>query len=157
MKQLLSILVLFLSLQISLAQEVRVLSWKEYIPMIKPDSGQVVVVNFWATWCAPCIEELPVFDRLTKEHSDSVRVVLTSLDHQSRLESKLFPFLAKKRVRSEVIVLDEVDFNLWMPKVNESWSGAIPATWLLFNKEQFFHEGQLTYIELLELIEKIKH
>ena len=156
MKLLISITVFIFSLQFSLAQEVKVLTWKEYAPVVRPDSGKVMVVNFWATWCAPCIEELPVFERLTEEQSESVSVVLTSLDHQSRLESKLLPFLAKKKIRSKVVLLNEVDFNAWMPKVDASWSGAIPATWLLFNGKQLFHEGRLTYIELLELIKKIK-
>ena len=107
------------------------------------------VVNFWATWCAPCIKELPYFERLNSEYHQEVSVVLVSLDFPKNYESNLQPFIKEKELQSKVLVLNDPDSNSWIPKVDESWSGAIPAT-LIFNKyKRQFYEKTFTYDELV--------
>ena len=106
------------------------------------------VVNFWATWCAPCIKELPYFEQLNKEYSEDVEVILVSLDFPSKYESKLKPYIKKNNLQSKVVALNDVDSNTWIPKVDESWTGAIPAT-IIFNKnERKFYEKSFNYDEL---------
>ena len=113
------------------------------------DSKNTFVVNFWATWCAPCIKELPYFEELNANYSTkNVEVILVSLDFPKQIESKLIPFLLKNGLKSEVVVLDDVDSNTWIPKVNEEWSGAIPAT-VIYNKNKTkFYERSFNYLEL---------
>ena len=113
------------------------------------DSNKTYVVNFWATWCAPCVKELPYFEELNSNYSNqNVEVILVSLDFPKQIQSKLIPFLEKKGLRSEVVVLDDVDSNSWIPKVNEEWSGAIPAT-VIYNKNKAkFYERSFNYQEL---------
>ncbi len=109
---------------------------------------KVYVVNFWATWCAPCIKELPYFEKINKEYADELEVILISLDSPKNYETKLKPFIIKHQLQSKVIALNDPDANTWIPKVDESWSGAIPAT-LIFNKEKRrFYEQAFTYDEL---------
>jgi thiol-disulfide isomerase/thioredoxin len=97
------------------------------------DENTTYVVNFWATWCAPCVQELPYFEQLNSENS-KVKIVLVSLDFKDQYESKLLPFLKKKSIKSDVVMLTDKDYNTWLPKVDIDWSGSIPAT-LIINKE----------------------
>ncbi|OUR94280.1 thioredoxin [Flavobacteriales bacterium 34_180_T64] len=110
---------------------------------------KVYVVNFWATWCAPCVKELPYFEELNANYKNkNVEIILISLDFPQKYESKLKPFIQKHQIESKVIALDDVDSNSWIPKVSESWSGAIPAT-LIYNKDKRqFYEQSFNYSEL---------
>ena len=57
--------------------------------------GKVVLLNFWATWCAPCIHEMPGLDRLQAElGSDDFEVVAVNQDFQGRVKAE--PFLREK-------------------------------------------------------------
>lgn len=115
---------------------------------LNTNDDKTYVVNFWATWCAPCIKELPYFEKLNKDYADELEVILISLDSPKNYETKLKPFIIKHQLQSKVIALNDPDANTWIPKVDESWSGAIPAT-LIFNKEKRrFYEQAFTYDEL---------
>ena len=87
----------------------------------------------------------------------NVEVILVSLDFPKQIESKLIPFLKKRELQSEVVVLDDVDSNTWIPKVHEDWSGAIPATIIYNKRKRMFYERSFNYEELeLELNKIIK-
>ena len=115
------------------------------------------VVNFWATWCEPCVEELPHFEKLNEKYKeDKVKVILVSLDIFKQVETKLLPFIKEKQLKSEVIYLRDPDQNTWLPKVDSTWSGAIPAT-VIYNKEQRkFYERSFTYEELEKEVSNFK-
>ena len=106
---------------------------------ILSDKNTIYVVNFWATWCGPCVKELPHFEKLNAENK-SVKVVLVSLDFKNQFESKLLPFLKKKSIKSEVVLLTDKDYNTWLPQVNKDWSGSIPATLIIKNGKKIFVE-----------------
>mgnify|MGYP000483538111 CR=1 FL=1 len=107
---------------------------------------KVYVINFWATWCAPCVKELPYFEKIIEDYKDkNVEVILVSLDFPKQVEKKLIPFINKKNLQSEVILLDDTNENVWINAIDESWSGAIPAT-LIYNKEnRKFYEQSFDY------------
>lgn len=93
----------------------------------QPDTHYVV--NFWATWCKPCIQELPAFDSLyAATKNTKVKVILVSLDFKEDLDAKVNPFLQKNSIKAECVLLDEVNGNDFVNKIANSWSGAIPAT-----------------------------
>ncbi|MDO5980016.1 TlpA disulfide reductase family protein [Flavivirga spongiicola] len=116
---------------------------------------KIYVINFWATWCAPCVKELPYFEKLNSQYNDkNVEVILVSLDFPHLYESKLKPFIKKRKLKSKVIALDDVDMNSWIPKVNKDWSGSIPATIIYKNDDNKFFEQSFTY-EALET--EVKH
>src|SRR2546421_459599 len=92
------------------------------------EGKQVKVINFWATWCAPCIKEMPFLERLNRENKE-VKVLLVSLDFDlDHDQSKITGFVLRKKIQSEVVILDEADPTKWIEKIDKNWSGALPAT-----------------------------
>tara|TARA_R110002072_G_scaffold2867_2_gene22324 strand:+ start:1952 stop:2476 length:525 start_codon:yes stop_codon:yes gene_type:complete len=114
------------------------------------------IVNFWATWCKPCIKELPYFEEIKENYKNkNVEVILVSLDFSEKLESHVIPFIEKHNLKSKIVLLDDVDSNSWIPLVSEEWSGAIPAT-IIYNKnERNFYERTFTYEELETELNKL--
>jgi thiol-disulfide isomerase/thioredoxin len=109
-------------------------------PLLTKNDGKVYVVNFWATWCAPCVKELPYFEKLRENYKDNdVEVLLVSLDFPHQFKSKLKPFIKERNLKSKIVVLDDVDSNSWIPKINKDWSGSIPATMIYNNDRQSFY------------------
>ena len=107
------------------------------------------VINFWATWCKPCIKELPAFEERNTRYKDKgVKVVLVSLDFPDILQSQVVPFVEKQGLNAQVVLLDDPDANSWIPKVSEQWSGAIPATLMIKGGSEQFYERSFTYEEL---------
>ena len=137
------------------AQNVRIFeNYATFQKEILNDKNTIYVVNFWATWCAPCVKELPHFEKLNSENK-KVKVVLVSLDFKDQFESKLLPFLKKKNIKSQVVLLTDKDYNTWLPMVDKEWSGSIPATLIIKNEKKFFAERIFSSeVELNEFINK---
>lgn len=110
-----------------------------------------LVINFWATWCKPCVEELPCFDELKDQYPDhDIQVLLVSLDFKSQLEKKFIPFLKNQRIKSEVVLLADQDVNTWIPRIYEEWDGAIPATIVFKGDKRNFSLGKFGSLEELD-------
>lgn len=109
------------------------------------------VVNFWATWCKPCVEELPAFDQLSRTYrNEKMKVILVSLDNPAERETKVAPFIRKKGYDvCDVVLLNESKPHLWIDRVDQSWSGSIPATLFLNGTHRLFGEFQFS-TELLD-------
>ena len=136
-------------------QEVRVIKYPELLKIIDGEDAELKVINFWATWCKPCIEELEVFEELNRQRSsDNVKVILISLDFVEDLETKVKKFVSRRGLKSQVFLLDETDYNAFIDKVSPEWSGAIPAT-LIVNAasgKKMFYEKQFKEGELLQAL-----
>ena len=114
------------------------------------------VINFWATWCAPCVKELPYFEEVNKQSKDrNIEVILVSLDFPSQIESKLQPYLKKNKIKSKVILLDDSKMNTWVPKVSEQWDGGIPATLIVNPYNYNFYPKPFKKDELFSEINKV--
>jgi|TARA_X000000950_G_scaffold142030_1_gene176162 thiol-disulfide isomerase/thioredoxin len=119
--------------------------------MLHQEGSKTYVVNFWATWCAPCIKELPYFEALNK--NQNIDVLLVSLDFPQHKESRLLPFIKKNQLQSKVVHLDDTNENFWINAIDTTWSGAIPATIIYNNQKRGFYERLFTQKELETLVE----
>ncbi len=137
--------------------KVQVIKFDTLELLMTRDSEKVEVINFWATWCKPCIKELPYFQELHNLRSYHVNVTLVSLDYVDVLHEKVIPFVEMRQLTPQVMLLDEIDYNSWIDKVEPSWSGAIPATLIINHKtgERRFLERELKTGELTQIIDEI--
>ena len=120
-------------------------------PIFHQQSDTTYVINFWATWCKPCVEELPYFERLHAAlKGEKVRIVLISLDFPRQLETKLVPFVREHKLQSDVIVLTDAQFDTWIDKVSSQWGGAIPVTVVYNAQKRHFYGEQFPNYETLE-------
>ncbi|MDD4010132.1 MAG: TlpA disulfide reductase family protein [Fermentimonas sp.] len=136
--------------------DVQVVDFKQFQPLLHIDNDTIYVVNFWATWCAPCIREVPYFEQLREEYKgEKLKIIMVSLDFSEDLDSRVIPFMRKHNMQNEVILLDDPQSNLWIPLVDEKWTGAIPATLIYGNGFREFHAKEFTFSELDEIIESL--
>jgi thiol-disulfide isomerase/thioredoxin len=143
---------------IAKAQELKVINKSDLLALLNSKSDTTYVINFWATWCKPCVEELPVFEKINFDYKGKkVKVVLISNDFKKQVTPKLKPFLLEKNIQSEVWWMSETDPNVWVNMVDPNWEGSLPATLIFKGNEQkrFFHEGDLTENTLKAIINKI--
>jgi thiol-disulfide isomerase/thioredoxin len=119
------------------------------------NSDTTYVVNFWATWCKPCVAELPEFEKLHVAYKDKkIKVILVSMDFVEEIDKKLKDFLDKNKYTCEVVLLDEINGNDFINQISQSWSGAIPATLVVKPKPRGndFYEGKITAEKLASMI-----
>ena len=122
-----------------------------------PPKDTIVVLNFWATWCKPCIQEMPYFSALDQDTSlGPIKVILVSLDLPSALDTRVKPFVEQRKITSEVVILGDGNANAWINKIDSNWSGAIPATLILKDgKKAFFEKSYHSTKQILKDIKKI--
>lgn len=156
MRQLTAIVFLIFITTIAKAQKIEAYTSPQLMERVSnPDT--MYVVNFWATWCAPCVKELPEFDNLAKAFADRpVKVLLVSLDFKEDYPGKVIKFINKKKLAHEVAWLNETDANAFIPQIDNSWQGSIPATLLIYHKNEYrnFFEGVIKAERLQMLIDK---
>ena len=146
--RLIALFLFFLSFSAKAQDLITFQNFEELNTYIQNNSEKPLVVNFWATWCAPCVKELPYFQKLHQENPN-VKVVTVSLDFEKQVESKLKPFLKKKNYSFVTTYMADKKFNNWISKVDENWSGAIPATWIINGTKGLFVEQEFASFEEL--------
>ena len=157
MKHLFQFILLFWSGMLA-AQEIPFIHRDQITRWLNTESDTVFVVNFWATWCAPCVAELPAFEKLHKRYSkEKVQVILVSNDFKKQVETRLKPFVRKKKLKSQVLFMDESNPNNWINLVSPEWSGAIPATLIISKRKNkvLFFEKPLKYKDLEEALRSV--
>ena len=115
--------------------KIPVLNFDQLEPYLHMDDDSVHLVNFWATWCIPCRQEMPALQAIEEKYSnDKLKVLLVSLDFPGQLEKSLVPYLKSNNIRSEVVLLNDPDQNRWIDLVDKFWAGDIPFT-LIYGKD----------------------
>ncbi len=140
------------------AQQYSVYNFDEFSSLIHKKNDTTYVINFWATWCRPCVKEMPAFNELNEKYKNKkVKVILVSLDFGKNLQTRIERFAEIHEVKSTIVILDDPDSNSWINKVSDDWSGAIPAT-LIYNKtHRAFYEQSFTYAELEQALKQIQN
>lgn len=142
----------------SQTKKVRVIKFEDLQKQINKVSDTTLVVHFWATWCKPCIEELPSYEKLSQEFiKKKIRFLLVNMDFPKDLKDKVEPFVAKSGINSEVVLLDEPDYNAWIDEIDKDWSGTIPATLMvnLTMRKRIFFEGKANMDTFLEKLKEM--
>ncbi len=151
-------LLILLAPTFSKAQPAELIKLSQLQTLIEEKSDQIKVINFWATWCAPCVKELPLFETFNQDRKDA-KVILVSMDIDlDPNPEKVYKFIARKKVQSKVVILDERDPNSWINKIDKSWSGALPST-LFINTatgKRKFVEREMHAGDLEKFIEEVK-
>lgn len=128
-----------------------VYNYTQLEPMLHPaeSNDTTYIFNFWATYCVPCIKELPHFEQIGKDFADQkVKVILISMDFKSKIATQVVPFIKKHQLKSSVILLSDPDANSWINKINPQWSGSLPATLIVKGNKREFNEKTFTFNEL---------
>ena len=152
-KKILFLILLNFSFQ-SHAQMIELIKFVDLKKRVTNTNDSLYVLNFWATWCKPCIQELPYFETCNEEFSKTnVKIILVNLDFNSQVNKTAEPFVKRKNLKSSIVHITETDSDSWINKVDSTWSGAIPATIIFKNgKKLFFKEGPVTEAELREVL-----
>ena len=155
----LQIIIIFLLIltHIDLAgQSVGAIDAEELIALTTQAGDTTYVINFWATWCSPCVKEIGYFEKLHQEYKNQkLKVILVSLDFPNQVDRRVIPFLEEKGISAEVKIMTDTDYNSWIDRVDPSWSGAIPATLIYQGDRRLFLEKELTYNELINNLHQI--
>lgn len=128
----------------SFCQEIPTWKITDVEQYISTQKEEVLVINFWATFCKPCVAELPSFIKITDQYKDQhVKLLLVSLDLPAFYPSKIAAFAKKHEFNAPIVWLDETNADYFCPKMDKSWSGSIPATLLINTKtgyRKFFED-----------------
>ncbi len=134
----------------------KVVNFDQLQAVLKKNDNKLYVVNFWATWCKPCVAELPVFMEVNNlyQFNPQFKMILVNMDDAMEIDSRIKPFIAKNKIQMDVYILDDNKrMNEWIPAVDQNWSGAIPATVIYRNgKKLSFKESEMNKKELVQLI-----
>lgn len=134
-------------------------SFNEIEALLNQQDGRTYVINFWATWCRPCLTELPFFEQLAKARSaKDLQVIMISLDRPGEVRGRLKDFFEERPMVLPVVALTDDNFRGWVSRVDGSWtSGSIPTTLIYRNGQRKFNRGQISsYTELEGLVRQVE-
>jgi thiol-disulfide isomerase/thioredoxin len=138
-------------------QDIKAIKVTELSKTIK-ESKTPLIVNFWATFCAPCLQEIPYFQQLTQQYkSQNVSLIFVSLDLKEAYPLKVNETAKKLNLVYPVVWLNETNADYFCPKIDTSWTGGMPSTLLVNNSTGYhkFFEDQLSKEKLDKEIQEM--
>ena len=158
MKQLLFIPV-FLLFHVAPGQPVadQLTPLNEFRSLLEAPATRIQVFNFWATWCAPCVKELPMIDAFASANPD-IEVILVNVEGTADPFNKVADFARRKKLQTRIILLNTQDSGNWTTRIEKSWKNALPVTIIRNggNKKRIFRDRALSPGELEELVAGVR-
>ena len=152
-------LILFIALLSSAlqAQTIRKIKMNDLLKRIDTTSVPLVV-KFWATWCGPCVRELPWFEKnVAAMKEKKIKLLLVSLDYAGDYPKGIAAFAKRNGIVSEIIWLDETNPDDFCPKLDKRWQGTIPVSLMVNHTKNYrqFYNQQLPEPKLLQELNKL--
>ncbi|MEO5646924.1 MAG: thioredoxin domain-containing protein [Chitinophagaceae bacterium] len=110
------------------------------------DTKEIQIINFWASWCIPCMEELPYFEKI-KQLFPELKIILVNLDFEKDVKTKVMKIIDHRYEGCNISRIPGLSADDWMPLVNAEWSGSIPATLIIKGGKKEFKEGKFKNFE----------
>ena len=148
-------LIALLSVAILADRPVTVVDLKQYQDTAIRNNDTLYVVNFWATWCKPCVHEMPYFEAMNQKYKNQkVKFIFVSMNYAREAE-QVKSFINAREVKADVLLLNAGNPNNWIDAIDSSWSGSIPATIMYRHTQKaMFYEGEFTQNQLDSVIQK---
>ena len=126
--------------------------FKQYTDTAK---SELIVINLWATFCKPCVEELPGLIRVSEKYNGKLKMIFVSLDAEKDYPRKLNRFIKKHHFKFNAVWLDETNADYFCPAFDSTWSGSIPATLFISKKtnNRLFIESEMSADEFEQHIQ----
>ena len=114
------------------SQEIKAVKTVDDLKSIQTSvKGKVVLYNFWATWCRPCVQEFPELVKLYKNYKDKdFVIVFVSMDMPEEIKGTAKPFLEKNGVDFVTYYSDFSNPEDLIDFYDKKWEGAIPSTYI---------------------------
>ncbi|MXV15317.1 TlpA disulfide reductase family protein [Hufsiella ginkgonis] len=141
------------------SQTVRPVTASQLESRFRSGKDTVYVVNFWATWCVPCVKELPEFEKFREDHKDQpLKLLLVSMDYESKVKSAVMPFARRQKLKAEILIASRKNEQGFIDAIDKGWSGSLPGTLIVNNAKAVrkFFEKPLTHEELNTLYQTYK-
>jgi thiol-disulfide isomerase/thioredoxin len=126
------------------SQQIKSVKVTELEKLIK-ESKRPLIISFWATFCVPCLQELPYFQDITEKYkSQEVSMLLVSLDLKGYYPDSIMATVKKHKIVQPVVWLNETNADYFCPKIDSSWSGGMPSSLFVNNAtgyHKFFEES----------------
>lgn len=148
-------LILFSNLIGCSTQELQVLSFGDLSELVNKKDGKTRVVNFWATWCKPCIDELPSFIQAQEAPEyNNTEFIFVSVDFQSK-HQEVKDKIKELHLEGTLVHLNEPG-NDWIDELDKNWSGAIPYTMVILpdGKKVYHYDWFESYTDLKTFLDK---
>jgi thiol-disulfide isomerase/thioredoxin len=133
------------------SQKINLITIDQLNNRIKNGEDTTYIINFWATWCVPCVKEMPALEKFEQNFkTEKIKLLLISVNFRSELSTAVLPFVKSQNIKSEIFLLDEKDPQEYIDRIDSSWSGAIPSTLFIKNEKRIFFEKDLTYDDIVK-------
>jgi thiol-disulfide isomerase/thioredoxin len=128
--------------------------FQQFEPYLRKDNDTTYIINFWATWCRPCVQEIPEFVAYQKQlDNQKIKLIFVSIDEESK--NDVVQQFAEKQGMKNVVQLVDSEFNEWLPKVHQEFEGSIPSTLVYLKNKKVFHTGMMSLPELTKFVNSI--
>ncbi|MDD8019022.1 MAG: TlpA disulfide reductase family protein [Bacteroidota bacterium] len=140
----------------AISQTVETINEQKLDSLITHRDGKPLLLNIWATWCAPCREEFPDLVRISNDLK-GIDVVAISADFPDEINEKILPFLKTMNVPFKVYVADFSNMDKFFGLFDKSWGGEIPATFIYNRdgKRLQFLRGKHSYEAFKNAVEEV--
>lgn len=121
-----------------------VMTVSEFYEWYDSNENKPAFLNFWATWCKPCIAEMPLLMKAAEENPE-LPFFFFSLDNVD-IEDEVKSVIEKRNWKGQFHLVDVTDFNEFIDKVSVEWGGGIPFSIIIGNRNTMVHEGEFENI-----------